>query len=160
MIIRPLPPDRLIRELTLIRPVLSNTYAEIFDYISSFTGLEYLKYVNEHKQIPSERNYNQVKDLIARNRHYLDIIVTDRTQLAQQRKTEGAINTMLDRLYTLLNKLIEKNHEVGIEVINQHIDVDTKLVGVLHRNLTYNAQQVKSLLERADEAIKEYSKYV
>lgn len=138
--------------------MLSNTYQEIYDYISSFTGLHYLQYVNETKQIPSERNYNQTKELIIRNRHYLDVIVTDSNQLVQQRKTEGAFNHMLDRLYDLLPKLISKNNTVGIEVIGQHIDVDTKLLGILRRNLTYNAPQVKSLLERANQAIEEYSK--
>lgn len=152
--------DQLIRELTLIRPVLSNTYQEIFDYIDSFQGLNYLQWINEHKQIPSERNFNLTKELIERNRHYLAVIVSDRTQLVQQRKTEGEVSKILVRLYDLLPKLIQKNHTVGIDVIGQHIDVDTRLLNVLHRNLTYNAVQVRSLLDRANEAIEYYSKQI
>ena len=150
----------MIHDLTLIRPVLGNTYAEIFDYIDSFTGLGQLKYINETKHIWSARNFNLTKELINRNRHYLNIIVTGRSQLVEQRKTEGKVTQMLGRLYDLLPKLIAKNHTLGIEIIGQHIDVDTKLWGVLHRNLTFNAPQVESLLERANEAIEVYSKEV
>ena len=144
----------------MIRPVLSNTYQEIDDYISSFTSLHYLQWINQVKEIPSERNYNLTKELINRNRHYLQIIVTGRTQLAEQRKTELKVSRMLERLYDLLPRLVAKNSTLGIEIIGQHIDVDSKVLGVLHRNLTYNAARVEALLERANQAIEEYSKKI
>lgn len=147
----------MINDLTTIRPLLSNTYQEIFDYIDSYADLGFLRLMNETKEILSSLYFNQTKELIKRNSHYLNIIVTDQSELVKQRKTEGELTRTLERLYDLMPRLIQKNHTHGIEIIGQHIDVDSRLLGILHRNLTFNVHQVDSLIERANAAVEEYS---
>ena len=87
----------MINDLTLIRPVLSNTDNEIWDYIKSFSGLSYLKLMKQLKTNPFPKNFDFTKELIQRNAHYLKLIITDNKQLLKQRKAENNFSRLLVR---------------------------------------------------------------
>lgn len=150
----------MIHDLTLIRPVLSNTFDELTDYVFTFYGLFLLQRMNRTKSIPSAQIYNDIKRVIKKHSHYLKIIVTDSKDLMKERKMETQFSDVLVKLYDLRPKLIEENNTVGIQTITDHIDVDSKLIQILKRNLTYDEDKAESLLERANQAIDEYSKQI
>ena len=148
----------MIHDLTRIQPVLGNNFQELVDYITLPWVLHDLKGMNETKRIG--REFLGHKELINRNRHYLSVIVTNRTQLAEERKAEAEVSNVLVELNDLLPKLVQKNRTDGIRDIGQHIDVETRLLSILHRNLTYNASQLEDIVETSNEAIKYYSQKI
>merc|ERR1712029_1218137 len=152
--------NQLIHDLTLIRPVLSNTFQELNDYIFTNYGLDLLHRINRTKSIPSGEMYNEVKNVIEEHSHYLKIIVTDPNELMKMRNMEKQFREILVKLYNLRPKLIEKNLTEGIEIISEHIIIDEKLVHILKRNLTYDQEKVESLMDTANYAIEKYSKQV
>ena len=127
--------------------------------MASFSDLYLLNQFNETKEIDSE-TINRTKEMINRNRHYLSIIVTNRTQLVKQRKTENEIDRVLVQLNDLLPKLIQRNATLAVQDVGGYIDLETKLKNVVHRNLTYNAKEVEGVIASSKRAIETYSKLV